>query len=189
MLSKCPLQGFNPNCLTTCAETQAFMRVTSCSYSLSKARPVISSLRCSGPLESEPVTERFRYRISSHVTGTFYPFAVHRDCPRVRGVLAIRFLLSGESYVVCATAANSPRSHALSSRVYVRPPRMLSRLFSGLLPWEGPRSTNCMSTAASISSGARLSVTYVTVSYIGPDNFINRLPWCSRSFRDLLRGH
>ena len=32
-------------------------------------------------LESEPLTERFRYRISSHVTGIFYLFAVHRGCP------------------------------------------------------------------------------------------------------------
>jgi hypothetical protein len=68
-------------------------------------------------LESEPVTERFRYRISAHVSGAFYPFAVHRDCPGASLVLAIRFPLSGESYRVCAPASNSPRSHALSSRV------------------------------------------------------------------------
>jgi hypothetical protein len=67
-------------------------------------------------LESEPLTERFRYRISSHVTETFYPFAVHRGCPGVRGVLAVRLPLSGESYMVCATASNFPRSHARSSR-------------------------------------------------------------------------
>jgi hypothetical protein len=68
-------------------------------------------------LKSEPVTERFRYSLpSSHVTGTFYPFAVHRGCPGVRVVLAVRFPLSGESYVVYATASNSPRSHARSSR-------------------------------------------------------------------------
>ena len=68
-------------------------------------------------LKSEPVTERFRYSLpSSHVTGTFYPFAVHRGCPGASLVLAVRFPLSGESYVVYATASNSPRSHARSSR-------------------------------------------------------------------------
>src|SRR5207248_6970360 len=44
-------------------------------------------------------------------------FAFHRDCPGVREVLAVRFPLSGGSYVVCVTARNSPRSHALSARV------------------------------------------------------------------------
>jgi hypothetical protein len=78
------------------------------------------------------VTERFRYPISSHVTGAFYPFAVRRDCPGASWVLAIRFPVGGESYVVRATVSNSPKSHVLSSRVYVRALRMLSHLFNGL---------------------------------------------------------
>src|ERR671931_580952 len=73
--------------------------------------PLLLSSRCfiGYNLKSEPVIERFRYSLPSpHVTGTFYPFAVHRGCPGVRGVLAVRFPLSGESHVVCATASNFP---------------------------------------------------------------------------------
>jgi hypothetical protein len=45
-----------------------------------------------------------------------YPFAFLSGCPGASLVLAVRFPLSGESYVVYATASNSPRSHARSSR-------------------------------------------------------------------------
>lgn len=135
------------------------------------------------------MAERFRYPISSHVTGAFYPFAVRRDCPGASLVLAIRFPFGGESYVVCATASNSPRSRAFSSCVYLRALRMLSHLFTAFRPWEGPRPTNYRSIVIIISSGVWMSVNCVTILHSGPDNFINRLPWRSRSFRDSLRGH
>jgi hypothetical protein len=77
----------------------------------------VAMIRARLGLESEPVTEQLRHRFSLHVTGAFYPFAVHRGCPGDGLVLAVKLPLCGESYVVCATAANSPRSHARSSRV------------------------------------------------------------------------
>lgn len=112
---------------------------------------VFSSPRLNFLLESEPVTEQLRYRISLYVTGLF---TRSRFSGPAQGQLGYRNKIprGGESYAGRTAAANSPRSHVSSTRLYESAAAYaLAPVLGVFTPWEGPRPTNIMSTLGNIT--------------------------------------
>jgi hypothetical protein len=89
------------------------------------------------------MTEQLRFRISLHVSGLFYPFALHPGCPGSAWLSPVKVPVVGTLTRCEPQPASPPGSHtpvsahcAFGHRAY------RSRLFSGFLPWEGPWPTN-----------------------------------------------